>query len=893
MVKSLLERQREAWLAELERQKRLEYQLRESLETLKKKNNEQDESIEKHDKQLTEIDRQLETIKTEISNINSDIANLAKEGKLTKEALAEYKGKMSLVLNGIKEDFFNEIAKINQKTNALAADDQAINKRYVELRSFTEVKIDFLNKEIARLDIKDAALSKLIKELTNEMNDAKQSIDYIMQDLATIKNEVVNINSDIANLATEGKLTKEALAEYKGKMSLVLDGIKEDFFNEIAKINQKTNALAADDQAINKRYVELRIFTEVKIDFLNKEIARLDIKDAALSKLIKELTNEMNDAKQNITNIISDLEIIRAEVSNAKKDSLTKGELTDYKISMERVLKDIENKFISKIDGDLALQKKSFDITIDAFKNEINQSIKENNTSSQNELNKIKTDLYEKIEETNKSINKITSSIENFNNKLDSFSKELNAIKQSYIQNKGLPSIKADVENRLDNFEKLLWGDNSWWAWLTGDGYDGEITILDKKISQLSKMLNDQKKSITEAISDNKALKKELDSLFNSTKEIQEKMFSFSKMMLLNSQNLLEAVNKNQNLNDAFKIFKEEIKESLANLKINDTTFKITLLNEIANKLDEIKNNNNVNDELRAQIETLKNEFSYERLIEETLEFNELMVKALQPKNTEYEVIMRKINELKPKLTDDLGKFMKIEEKNELDNILKQLTNANDAPNLKLKVASMFFKLEKDELEVINKNAQINKDTKAKLSLALDHSAKELVSYASLALLKDNNFKESKTAIYSAITLLKENPQYTDIVNKFETKFENLSLATYNYIKKELEWDIEQLDTAKNKLQSEGIISSTISFFWNLDNILKSTTFQFQENKNTVIEANQGLKEASIELLNNFKNNEKNQLYLEEYEEIAHEIDNLEAIHNADDLKSFTKNIEG
>ena len=845
------------------------------------------------------------TTKT-IENLELNIKNLTcnnKEIELSKNNLQlEVKNLESSIIekeNLIKtysDKQFNSneyINTINKKVEVLNNNKKKLISILVIQKEKESLYNDFLKETcnfVDELELKYINILGLVSTSYAKLDSNFQGkIDLLIKSNSKLK-DTIKINSD--KIKYLDNINNSNIKNTNDLKSNIIDTTnKLDL--QIKKVNELNNIIVEKDRKIVNQNEEIKNNKE-QINLINSkynnsinQISSLDNKINNTNKILKELENENELNKITITEkekLISKLNNSINELNTSLKEK--NNDLNKKSISFDKLINDIKDNNLKNQEIEKNNIIKDYEKRIVDIKEELNERINKYNLENQ-KLNKDNSDKIQVIKDYKSTVINLEKENKDLNNKNSCLDKQIK-VKSEEISNlntkiKQIDSLNIENESKI----KLLCSN---------------IEILEKDINQLDSKNKDE-------FTENKKLKLSIDKLNNSIIKLETKNSSFIKK----EEDNLQLINNLKNtINNYKKIFlknKEEFNKIISiniekdkfisnlNIKLDDTSNKLTEINSIIddiNKKNENKNYiiNNLNSKIKSieydkknEIEKLNSLIAKEiNLYENRLNnldklFNEIredikITDSNIKKNKETNSILTTIsnnidNELKISkefidniIKDLLSYEKKIEDlnnlinnsslkNNDLLNINKDLTQTNN--NLQDVIEN-----KTKDLDILNKDISF-KDEKIKFI----NNENIILKEDKMKLLKEQDkLKLDNKALKEEISLIEEkNKNYNIKLDNFEKDLSNKSelIKSKELTINELNININKLNESDLKKDKE--LDNKNTCITNLqDNIqhqkneikkLESiieeykTKYDTENNKNILI--NQNIKNITIE----------------------------------------------
>ena len=558
-------------------------------------------------------------------------------------------------------------------------------------------------------------LQIIIEEFIKRQKNMNDKISFLEK-----KYESFSFNQSIMGINTNDKS--------EGKID-ELNSTKEINFKEDI-INKDKDKVNENEKALNEEDNNLKINNEVKMEYENEEDKKIfnlnnkkeEIKIRELSyridrlesinkEIVKRLTFNLNESKNNIQNL-SDKIDDKLNTEKNKIDKLYKNmKILESKIGENTILSNILKLNENNSNEDLIKVIQDFDEKMSKKMD----SLEEHNKDNEEQIIKYKTEI-----DNLRNVNQVNiQSINNIRNSVNAFMNDFN---ESKIKNKNelndINKLITEKENKLRN--EIV-------------DYSNENN---KKISDLVIKLNNLAEKNNKNVDT-----KTLSSLNNEKIEnLSNELKHYFSKGLADTENYLKSIINNLGIekieSDIIKI-NNELKSKLIKKDLSTINFK---LDEIDTKIYEIKN---MEEEFKNKIESINNESSKNKKSIENLSGQ--LIKLYQPDldysslsksdleqfkyyvrkdlfQEEVTKIMKKINKLL-EATNENNKYIKlIDEKyknsvddKDLNNMYNYYLNAleeykiiSDKKYLDKKDGEKIFKYFEFQIKNINENIILN-----------------------------------------------------------------------------------------------------------------------------------------------------------------------------------------
>ena len=399
--------------------------------------------------------------KNEIEDLKHEINNIDQKFNQTLN-IKKKKEKEIVIINEEKSKLENDCKRLNNEIKQLV-DENSKSKKEIEVLN-NEIKklnvdkskykkdFDELNEQIKKSNIEKSNIEKEYLKLNNEIKKLKEEKAVFEKEKIGLNNEIKNLNVEKAKFEKENlELIKKIEIINNEKSILEKDGIRLN--NDIKKMNQEISKLRNECQGLNNIIKQLKdektIFGN-KFKDLNNEI-----------KILKDEKNNLQELKQKDDIIINNIKKqFKEEIDILNKERI---ELENkYKEKINLLINENQNlnKNILKLKKDIEIQKKDNENNFENYK-------KNNNELHIQEINKLKKEHNDEMNQSNEKYNKL---IKEYNDKINQSNEKYNKLEKEakllanvdpglvmMLRNKGIVNlinqnsntITIDQENRI------------------------------------------------------------------------------------------------------------------------------------------------------------------------------------------------------------------------------------------------------------------------------------------------------------------------------------------------------------------------------------------------------------------------------------------------------------
>lgn len=700
------------------------------------------------------------------------------------------------------------------KQNSIAADD-------IE---FTFNQIEKFKKEIADYNISNSELQLQINNLSHEVAILKESNMKISEENSKLKNEIaqkddqinhsINAKNSLINQIKE----KEEIIDKANNEISILTAEKSLNQSSTPMIPKSNN----DENYSNFFQIDSKQYRKMK-----KEIISLSSQVESQKNQISEQCNLIQALRANLQQNENELNLIN---QNSRKDKSAMIRKEGQTLSLQNEILRLEgvihqkDEFISKIlEND---QKRSSELdrlqeSLEEARNKLSQNEIQNDDHLSTEFKKIS----EQLKNSHIKINKLNLISEQQKFKIDELQQENDDLKTKL--NRLSREISTFSDENLKLKEKLK-------------NISKTYTLNASKMQKVIEFVKNQNSEISVENSNLMKRNQELQNLFNSSKEINEKL-NYQVSQLQTEKDLLS-----QKVNFELEPLKNEnfqIKSSLDHIKNHD----IVMTEE--------------NQRLYTEIESLKKEKEAQKKIDDQkiIEINDELKKN-EFENNEMKLELEKYKEI----IHFIMNFYKVSSSSNIPDVLQK--NQNELTKTKNELAKTLT--EKIKIQSENKLLKLRIKSQENIIEKNESKIEELLK--ELQVLKDQN----KELINNKLLISKYEKFCDDTIFNFleekENQFERLKnnrsfiLATYEEIQRKIEDlfnvnskydELGDLKIIINEKYLPGSIKSNLSSFSNI--LQKQVAVIDSENVDKYINAKPDFVMKIIETFKTFLNSNK------------------------------------
>jgi kinetochore protein NDC80 len=330
-------------------------------------------------------------------------------------------------------------------------------KYMLENRDDPEFEIDFINR-IASMHGKASEENEIRRKEVELMNNELENLKSKFEDLNKLENKKKKINEDLNTLIMHEKqleIKKEKYAASTQKLKGEVDILQREILSllEVKKdLEQQIDAQTINPEDIREMNVE-------KVELFN-ELERIKPERERLTRVLKDLENNVNEKMEENERIMAELNSCRKEFNLGSDVYEMKGHVQSYIVQLENELNSRKEELINYELNISALEDKAQD-KAQAFKDQEDQY---NNYSSK--LQMIGAIYLEKKEISERSQQKNRSEMDKLDNellklKLESDSAYLKSEKDISESKIRLDILKSQIATEKEEISKIIWDFNN------------------------------------------------------------------------------------------------------------------------------------------------------------------------------------------------------------------------------------------------------------------------------------------------------------------------------------------------------------------------------------------------------------------------------------------------
>ncbi|CAH2247777.1 coiled-coil domain-containing 39 [Pelobates cultripes] len=487
---------------------------------------------EEHFKALSE--REIGRLKQEIQRLENELGSL-KEKR-----------------NNQENDIFKATEKLDNLKSQLNWDQQAL-EAWLEESARRDEDLVAIQKYAQKDDGKIKELSLRIERMTMEANQKRKVLDNELTETITAQIELDKTAEDFRKAHSERQQliqqwenTIEQMQKRDKEIdhcALLLAQVKQELREREGVIKEKMQFLTSEIDN-NKEY-------ENKISNAERKAARLRLDYQEQEAVRNQLKNELDTLKVTVDRTATELEIMRTQVANLKKEIQNKQNrinmANEYNDGLTEKLKFVTESAMSLEERALRMEEmlKEQEKTVKDFETQLKQ-IRELHFKKSQELHEHKSNEKNIMAE----INGGQVSLRNLNIQLQKF--DLQALKQQ--------GIMYNLDFKIQQLERRL-------SRLKGEVNTDEKRALEMKISELTKAFEERKTALNLINGQHKKLqddvrhiKRDLDKTGQEKGDLINKMEEFKLFNTMTEKELKKLKASKQDLMVEDNILKLEIK---------------------------------------------------------------------------------------------------------------------------------------------------------------------------------------------------------------------------------------------------------------------------------------------------------------------------------------------
>ncbi|NXH56261.1 CCD39 protein, partial [Rhabdornis inornatus] len=454
--------------------------------------------------ELTNFEERIEAMTSHLKNVRQEInfsqsLYKAKENEIETEhhfkALAEREcGRLKNDIKQLKD----EITSLRQKKNT---QENTINKTTKKLENlkqqmnWDEELLESWLKEINRTDNDAIAIQKYalqdegklgtltlqIEKLTMEANQKRRALDNELTETMTAQMELDRAAEDFRRVHQE---RQEVIRQWESAIhqmqkrdqeidqcALLIAEIKQNIRNKEILLKEKTAFLV--NETVNNMEYEKKIFSaEREANNLRKEFQAQDTRRA-------QLQDELQALKSIVNRTASDLESLRTQITNLKKE--IQGKQARLKLLNEKNAS-LSDKLKLVIEETLSADEKA--LRLEEILKEEEKSVEE----IQNETRQLKDLLFKKSQELKAQSDKekiVLAEIEGSQKSLKNLKSRLRKLDTDLLKQQ---ELIYNQDFYIQQIQRRL-------SWLEGEINADEKQVLEEKVAELKKTLEEKKKA--------------------------------------------------------------------------------------------------------------------------------------------------------------------------------------------------------------------------------------------------------------------------------------------------------------------------------------------------------------------------------------------------------------
>ena len=697
-------------------------QIQKEIEDLKTTLVKDKSKLENYENEIKKIKERISQLRKSSEELKQKIDSLHKEKKLQEEKIISL-NKQELSLkedinkfkknNNLEEDFNLEVLdkEIEEKQNNLLKNKEErgsllINKERIEAELSRITNILFVEN---KNEIKE--LREKFKDITKELNQKVGENSIISSQLSSLRTKLVITNEELIKLKAKDFTIKESLSgnlSIKKILSLKIKGVYGTI-SDLGKVDskyslalevaagQRINSIVVKDDEIAANCINvlkenrLGVATFLPLNKINEKIIKEEIKKLSNSTGVQGLAINLISYSKEFSNVFSYVfgdTLVVDDIEKARKIGVGRARMVTLEgdlfeqsgaiiggyrqkkfaafkekqfdddiikfeketLSIKSTISSLEDKKIELEESIIKLKDKKSEFEAEIIKFERSYQI--------SDINKIR----ESKDKLNDDLRKINMQSKEFDNLLNSLSRDLEniKIKRDKIKEKEKQVRNPEISNKLKEFEQ------------TKEDIKVQIakteTELKNIINQVNTIYNPEKEKTEKIIKDHEKeiilfsdeLSKLKSTVENNIKILKEKekqekeFFSEYKSMFARRNNITEEIQKNEG-----SISNEDFKLKEINTRLNEISLKrakiIAEFESIQKEFDNFKEakirRSITSDELKSEISEYENE------IKKIGNVNLRALEVYENIEKEYQKLLDKIDVIKRE-KEDIFKLM-------------------------------------------------------------------------------------------------------------------------------------------------------------------------------------------------------------------------------------------
>ncbi len=697
-------------------------QIQKEIEDLKTTLVKDKSKLENYENEIKKIKERISQLRKSSEELKQKIDSLHKEKKLQEEKIISL-NKQELSLkedinkfkknNNLEEDFNLEVLdkEIEEKQNNLLKNKEErgsllINKERIEAELSRITNILFVEN---KNEIKE--LREKFKDITKELNQKVGENSIISSQLSSLRTKLVITNEELIKLKAKDFTIKESLSgnlSIKKILSLKIKGVYGTI-SDLGKVDskyslalevaagQRINSIVVKDDEIAANCINvlkenrLGVATFLPLNKINEKIIKEEIKKLSNSTGVQGLAINLISYSKEFSNVFSYVfgdTLVVDDIEKARKIGVGRARMVTLEgdlfeqsgaiiggyrqkkfaafkekqfdddiikfeketLSIKSTISSLEDKKIELEESIIKLKDKKSEFEAEIIKFERSYQI--------SDINKIR----ESKDKLNDDLRKINMQSKEFDNLLNSLSRDLEniKIKRDKIKEKEKQVRNPEISNKLKEFEQ------------TKEDIKVQIakteTELKNIINQVNTIYNPEKEKTEKIIKDHEKeiilfsdeLSKLKSTVENNIKILKEKekqekeFFSEYKSMFARRNNITEEIQKNEG-----SISNEDFKLKEINTRLNEISLKrAKIIAEFESIQKEFENFKEAKIRRSITSDELKSEISeYENEIKKIGNVNLRALEVYENIEKEYQKLLDKIDVIKRE-KEDIFKLM-------------------------------------------------------------------------------------------------------------------------------------------------------------------------------------------------------------------------------------------
>ena len=414
--------------------------------------NELDQKWKVQDNKIKDLEKQLTNVQIEkdnkINDLEKQFQNLLKEEESKTQKLNEKLKEIQNEKDKLIKESKEQLQESQNLVNETKTKEQELEKQLKQIKNEKENKINELRKQLEEVQNEKDKLIKESKEQLQEsqnlVNETKTKEQELEKQLKQIKNEKENkINELKKQLEEVQNENKKKLKDSENQSNEFKDKLKkeEEKRKKIEEqLNESQNLLKEKEkkeQQLDSQLKQNENEKEKTINELNEKLQEAkkdkEKKINDLNEQLEQMHNTLKDMENQVNRFISDIN--NTKFANLKKyfdknDNLKTNYIKELETTINQQINKLESdlealqKEIQKKDDEISKDKDTFVKTKAALEKQINDE-RENSKTISNNLSQLKKDNEKQIQKLNDDITKLKNEIKQKEEEIQKFKDNL------------------------------------------------------------------------------------------------------------------------------------------------------------------------------------------------------------------------------------------------------------------------------------------------------------------------------------------------------------------------------------------------------------------------------------------------------------------------------------